>query len=118
MIKQKQYLLYLLLFSSAAVASDMAITQDSINITQILLACFTTTGGAFVWALLKIGHGVETKLEGITHEMKEFRVDMKQMSDTMIEIKDDLRADLAKHDTRITVLEMEVANAVERRQRQ
>jgi hypothetical protein len=87
---------------------DMGITQHSIDVVSVLLWCFLAVGGAFVSVLTWLGLVVAKKLEKIGENMS-------AMNKTMVEIKEDVREDLAKHDTRLAVLEMKMENVVERR---
>jgi hypothetical protein len=87
---------------------EVGITQHSIDVVSILLWCFLAVGGAFVSVLTWLGLVVARKLEKIGENMS-------AMNATMIEIKEDVREDLSKHDIRLSVLESKMDNVVERR---
>jgi hypothetical protein len=87
---------------------ELGITQHSIDVVSVLLWCFLAVGGAFVTVLTWLGLVVAKKLEKIGENMS-------AMNKTMVEIKEDVRKDLAKHDTRLSVLETKMESAVERR---
>jgi len=77
------------------------ITQHSIDLFQILLwlLVFVTIG--FILALLYVGKGVTSKLDKI-------ELALNNMGTTVSEIKEEIKSDIARHDTRIAVLEKTV----------
>ena len=86
------------------------ISQHSIDLFQILLWLLVFVTIAFIAVLLYIGKGVTTKLDKI--EMA-----LTGMGKTVNEIKEEIKSDIARHDTRISILEKQMESAVERRNR-
>ena len=86
------------------------ISQHSIDLFQILLWLLVFVTIAFIAVLLYIGKGVTTKLDKI--EMA-----LTGMGKTVNEIKEEIKSDIARHDTRLSILEKQMESAVERRNR-
>lgn len=94
-----------------AVEIDTGITQKSIDLVQVLLYCFLAVGAAFVSVLGWLGIVVREKLEKVSEGIE-------KVNSTMTEIKEEIQKDIAKHDTRIAIVETklnELERNVERR---
>jgi hypothetical protein len=84
------------------------ISQHSIDLFQILLWLLVFVTVAFIAVLLYIGKGVTNKLDKIEAALT-------GMGKTVNEIKEEIKSDIARHDTRISILEKQMEHAVERR---